>query len=35
MIEVADVFLEFGQAYRQSHKLPQRMLKVMSAIERC
>lgn len=35
MIEVADIFLEFGQAYRQSHKLPQRMLKVMSAIERC
>lgn len=33
--EVADIFRQFGPAYRESHPLPMRMLKTMSAIERC
>lgn len=35
MVEVADIFREFGDEYRKSRKLPLRMLKVMTAIERC
>ena len=35
MIEVADIFREFGPFYRQSRKLPLRMLKTMRAIEVC
>lgn len=34
-VEVADIFRQFGPAYRESHPLPMRMLKTMSAIERC
>ncbi len=34
-VEVADIFCQFGPAYRESHPLPMRMLKTMSAIERC
>jgi len=34
-VEVADIFRQFGPAYRESHPLPIRMLKTMSAIERC
>jgi len=34
-VEVADLFRQFGPAYRESHTLPMRMLKTMSAIERC
>jgi len=34
-VEVADLFRQFGPAYRESHPLPMRMLKTMSAIERC
>lgn len=35
MTEVADIFREHGYSYRQANKLPRRMLKAMSAIERC
>lgn len=35
MPEVQDIFLEYGEAYRQKHKLPIHILKAMSAIERC
>lgn len=34
-VEVADIFREFGPAYRESHNLPVRHLRAMSAIERC
>lgn len=34
-VEVADIFRQFGPAYRESHTLPMSMLKTMSAIERC
>jgi len=34
-IEVADIFRQFGPAYRQSHHLPLRHLRAMNAIERC
>jgi predicted Zn-ribbon and HTH transcriptional regulator len=33
--EVADIFRQFGPVYRESHPLLMRMLKTMSAIERC
>ena len=35
MSEVADIFREYGDAYRRKRKLPSRMLKAMSAIESC
>lgn len=35
MIEVADIFSKYGEAYRKKYKLPYHMLKVMSAIEFC
>lgn len=35
MIEVADIFKEYGEAYRNKYKLPLQHLKVMSAIEDC
>ena len=35
MTEVADIFREYGDAYRRKHKLPSRMIKVMNAIESC
>lgn len=35
MPEVADIFREYGDAYRRKHKLPNRMYKVMNAIESC
>jgi len=35
MPEVQDIFVEYGNAYRQKHKLPLHVLKAMSAIERC
>jgi hypothetical protein len=35
MVEVADIFRKYGETYRQRYKLPLRMHKVMSAIERC
>ncbi len=34
-IEVGDIFRQFGQPYRDSHKLPLASLKAMSAIEAC
>ena len=34
-IEVADIFRQFGPAYRQSHRLPLRHLRAMNAIECC
>jgi len=34
-IELADVFLEHGNAYRQKHSLPPSHIKVMRAIEVC
>ncbi|MFQ6115450.1 MAG: transposase zinc-binding domain-containing protein, partial [bacterium] len=34
-LEVADIFREYGPAYRQAHHLPLRQLKAMSAIEAC
>lgn len=33
--EVADIFREYGEAYRQAHPLPLSHLKVMHAIEVC
>jgi len=33
--EVADIFREYGEAYRQAHLLPRSQLKVMHAIEVC
>lgn len=35
MVEVADILREYGPVYRQNHKLPVRMEKVMQSIERC
>lgn len=35
MLEVADIFREYGGEYRKSHKLPLRMHKAMNAIEDC
>jgi hypothetical protein len=35
MIEIQDVFLQYGEAYRQNHKLPKNIYKAMSAIEKC
>jgi hypothetical protein len=35
MIEVQDVFLKYGEEYRQKHRLPVHILKAMSAIECC
>lgn len=36
MLEVQDIFLQYGDAYREEHKnLPIHILKVMSAIEQC
>ncbi len=34
-VEVGDIFRQYGQAYRDSHKLPLKSLKAMSAIESC
>ena len=34
-LEVADIFAEYGQAYRAIHNLPLTHLKVMSAITAC
>lgn len=34
-VEVADIFREYGEAYRMRHSLPQAHLKVMRAIEMC
>jgi hypothetical protein len=34
-IEVADIFRQFGAAYRRRRRLPLSQLKAMSAIERC
>lgn len=33
--EVQDVFLRYGEPYRQNHKLPLHIHKAMSAIEKC
>jgi hypothetical protein len=33
--EVADVFRQYGDAYRQTHRLPTPALRVMHAIEAC
>jgi hypothetical protein len=35
MPEVADIFRVYGDAYRRKHKLPRRMMKVMTAVEDC
>ena len=35
MVEVADIFRRYGQAYRQANRLPRRKLKAMGAIEQC
>jgi len=35
MLEVQDVFLQFGEEYRQIHKLPLNICKAMSAVEKC
>ena len=35
MAEVQDVFQQYGQAFRQNHKLPKNVRKAMSAIEHC
>ena len=34
-LEVANIFREYGPAYRATHKLPLQHLKAMSAIEAC
>jgi hypothetical protein len=33
--EVQDIFLQYGELYRQKNKLPVHILKAMSAIEKC
>ena len=33
--EVADIFRQYGEAYRRRHRLPPAHLKVMRAIEVC
>jgi predicted Zn-ribbon and HTH transcriptional regulator len=35
MIELQDIFLQYGDIYRQNHKLPKNIYKAMSAIEKC
>lgn len=35
MIEVADIFNQYGEVYRRKHKLSSSMFKAMSAIESC
>lgn len=35
MIEVQDIFQQYGQTYRDEHKLPSHILKTMRAIEQC
>jgi hypothetical protein len=35
MIEIQDVFNQYGGEYRENHKLPRNILKAMSAIESC
>lgn len=35
MVEVADIFRKYGEAYRKQHALPLHTLKAMSAIEAC
>lgn len=35
MIEVQDIFNQYGEAYRKNHHLPYHLLKTMSAIETC
>lgn len=35
MIEVQDIFNQYGDAYRDKHKLPQHILRAMSSIEFC
>lgn len=35
MVEIADIFREYGQAYRNAHNQPVHILKAMSAIEKC
>lgn len=35
MIEVADIFRQYGSSYRQKHKLPAHILRTMDAIEKC
>lgn len=35
MIQIADIFREFGPSYRQAHALPLHILKAMNAIEIC
>jgi hypothetical protein len=34
-LEVADIFQEYGPAYRATHNLPLQQLKTMSAIAAC
>ncbi len=35
MIEIQDIFLMYGDSYRQKHKLPNNIHKAMSSIEKC
>lgn len=35
MVEVADIFRQYGPAYRKANRLPLRKVKAMRAIERC
>lgn len=35
MIEIQDIFLLYGDSYRQKHKLPTNIHKAMSSIEKC
>ena len=35
MVELQDIFREYGEAYRQSHRLPYHTLRTMDAIEQC
>jgi hypothetical protein len=34
-LEVADIFLTYGPAYRQAHEMPLRHLRAMRAVEIC
>lgn len=35
MIEIQDIFLMYGDSYRQKYKLPNNIHKAMSSIEKC
>ena len=35
MVEVQEIFKEYGEEYRKKHKIQSHIIKTMKAIERC